>query len=73
MSKINIDGTEYELDSLSKEAKEQLISMQFIDRKVADLGAQLSVYKTARISYAKRLKELLPTKAEKKKEKKSDA
>lgn len=57
---ITIDGKNYELDSLSNEAKAQLASIQFVDAELARLQAQAAALQTARNAYAKALQELLP-------------
>ena len=59
MSTITIDDIEYEADSLSKEAKAELGSMQICDQKVASLQVDLSITQTARNAYATALKALL--------------
>ena len=58
---IKIDNVDYDTDKLSSEAKAQLISMQFCDQELARLKAQAAAYQTARLAYAKALKEALPT------------
>jgi hypothetical protein len=60
MPTVSIDNIEYELDSLSTDAKNQFASMQFVDQKLAQLDAEIAVYRTARIGYSKALKEALP-------------
>ena len=60
MTTIKIDNKDYELDSLSQEAKSQLSALQFCDQELAKLQAQAAVYQTARIAYAKALTEALP-------------
>ena len=60
MPTVTIDNTEYELDDLSTDAKNQLASLQFVDQKLAQLEAEVAVCKTARIGYSKALKEALP-------------
>jgi len=60
MTTINIDNKEYDLDSLSDEAKAQLISMQFCDQELARLQAQAAALQTARMAYSNALKGLLP-------------
>jgi len=60
MSNITIDEKEYELDLLSNQAKEQLISLQFVDAELQRLTAQAAVLQTARMAYAKALNEALP-------------
>jgi hypothetical protein len=58
---LKIDNKEYDLDTLSDEAKAQLASMQFCDQELARLQSQAAAYQTARMAYAKALKEALPT------------
>jgi len=60
MTKIKIDNKEYEVDSLSNEAKAQLGSIQFVDGEIARLQAQLAAMQTARNTYGKALSSLLP-------------
>ena len=59
MTTITIDNKEYELDSLSGKAKQQLQSMQFIDGELQRLQAKAAVFQTARIAYAKALQQEL--------------
>jgi hypothetical protein len=59
MPNVTIDGKEYDLESLSEEAKNQLTSIQFVDRKIAELQAELAVCQTARNTYAKTLSDML--------------
>ena len=59
MTTITIDNKEYDIDKLSDEAKAQLISLQFCDQELQRLQAQTAVFQTARVSYAKALKEAL--------------
>jgi hypothetical protein len=58
---LKIDNKEYDLDTLSDECKAQLASIQFVEQELARLQAQTAAYQTARIAYAKALKEALPT------------
>ncbi|MDD2863641.1 MAG: DUF6447 family protein [Methylococcales bacterium] len=60
MTTINIDNQNYELETLSDEAKNQLVSLQFVDAELQRLNAQIAVYQTARLAYANALKEALP-------------
>ena len=62
---ITVDNVEYELDSLSEDAKNQFTSLQFVDQKLAQLNAEAAVYQTARIGYANALNAALPGKKEK--------
>jgi hypothetical protein len=59
MPKITIDGKEYDTDQLSTEAKNQLISIQFTDRKIQELNLELAALQTARNAYAKALTDML--------------
>ena len=60
MSTIKIDDIDYERDSLSAEANEQLQNLQFVDQELARLQAKIAVFQTARATYAGALKEALP-------------
>jgi hypothetical protein len=59
MPKITIDGKEYDTGQLSTEAKNQLISIQFTDRKIQELNLELAALQTARNAYAKALTDML--------------
>lgn len=60
MTTVKIDDKDYDLDSLSDEAKSQLQSLQFVDAELQRLNAQAAVLQTARIAYSKALQEALP-------------
>ncbi len=51
---------EYDFEKLSGEAKNQLVSLQFVDQELQKLNAQAVVLQTARMAYANALKEALP-------------
>ena len=59
MSHIKIDNVDYDLDSLSAEAKAQLQSIQFVDQELARLQAQVAAMQTARNAYVSALKAAL--------------
>ncbi|MCA1742715.1 MAG: DUF6447 family protein [Desulfovibrionales bacterium] len=59
MPNITIDGKEYDTDKLSEEARNQLISIQFVDRKIQELNLEQAAYQTARNAYAKALSDIL--------------
>ena len=59
MTQITIDNKQYELESLSDDAKAQLASIQFVDSELARLQAKAAALQTARIAYAKALNEQL--------------
>lgn len=60
MPLIKIDEKEYELEQLSEEAKNQLVSLQFVDAELQRLQAQIAVFQTARMAYANGLRAALP-------------
>ena len=60
MPNVTIDGKEYDVDSLSKEAKEQLASLRFVQGEIQKTQAQLAVYNTAASAYSQALKNELP-------------
>ncbi len=56
MAKITIDGTDYDIDSLSDKAKEQVASLQFVQNEIKRTEANLAVMKTASVAYSTALK-----------------
>ena len=60
MTAIKIDDKEYVLDTLSDEAKAQLVSLQFCDQELARLQDQAAALQTARMAYAKALNDARP-------------
>ena len=66
---ITIDGTEYNQEALSDEAKSGLLSMQVCDQKIAALQTDTAIAQTARNAYANALNGLLPKAAPKAKSK----
>jgi cell division protein ZapA (FtsZ GTPase activity inhibitor) len=61
MATITIDDKEYDTETLSDDAKNQLQSINFVDQELARLNAQAAVLQTARIAYAKALNDALGT------------
>ena len=61
MNKVTIDDKEYDLDKLSDDAKNQLVSLQYVDGELQKLNAQAAVLQTARIAYAQALRFSIPT------------
>ncbi len=61
MANITIDNINYDLDTLSDEARAQLVSLQFVDAELARLSAQTAVLQTARMAYSKALQATLPS------------
>ncbi|CAH1746824.1 conserved protein of unknown function [Thauera humireducens] len=60
MPTIKIDNIEYDLDTLSDDAKAQLQSIQFVDQELAKLQMQVAAMQTARNAYVNALKAALP-------------
>jgi hypothetical protein len=60
MTTITIDNQNYELDTLSDDAKAQLASLQYCDAELQRLGAQTALTQTARSAYANALNMALP-------------
>lgn len=60
MPTIKIDNIDYDLDTLSDDAKAQLASIQFVDQELARLQAQVAAMQTARNAYLSALKAALP-------------
>ncbi|MFB9887867.1 DUF6447 family protein [Balneatrix alpica] len=65
MATIKIDNVDYDLDTLSTEAKAQLQMLQLTEQEVNRLQAQLMIAQTARNAYAQALKAALPSPVEK--------
>jgi len=57
---ITINNINYDLDTLSDEARAQLTSLQFVDAELARLTNQTAVLQTARMAYSKALQAELP-------------
>lgn len=60
MAKINIDGKEYDTDTLSEEAMNRIRNIQFCEEKMVELRREQAVFQTARNAYAQALKGALP-------------
>ena len=56
---ITIDGKAYPLDSLTENAKAQLVSLDAVDRRIAAVHEELAILQTARIAYGNALKQEL--------------
>ena len=57
---ITIDNKEYDPNSLSTEAKQQLEMLVATDNKIRELQRDLAIAQTARNAYARALEALLP-------------
>ncbi len=64
MPTIKIDNIDYDIDTLSEDAKAQLQSLQFCDAELQRLQAQAAVLQTARVAYSKGLQAALPSQLE---------
>ena len=62
MTTITIDNKDYDLDSLSDDAKAQLQMLQFSEQEIVRLNAQLAIVQTARRAYSNALLAALPPK-----------
>ena len=60
MQAIKIDDKEFDVATLSDEAKNQLASIHFVDSELARLIAKAAVLQTSRIAYSKALQAALP-------------
>jgi hypothetical protein len=67
MVKITIDGTEYDTDDLSDNAKAQVASLQFNEAHMNRLRNELAIADTARLAYSSALKKELDAKSPTKK------
>lgn len=60
MPTITINDKQYDTDTLSDNAKQQLQMLQITDAEIARLNAQLAIAQTARNAYAQALAKALP-------------
>ena len=63
MANIKIDGKDYDFDKLSDDTKSQLAALQFVDAELTRLSSQNAAMQTARLAYAKALKDGLAASA----------
>ncbi len=56
MPRFNIDGVDYQVDSLSQTGQAQLRSLQFVETQLQQLRNELAVYETAQAAYVAALK-----------------
>ena len=59
MANINIDGKEYDIDTLPPEVKGQLAALQQCDQKIKSWNMNIALAQTARGAYAAELNLLL--------------
>lgn len=60
MTKVNIDGKEYDSEKLSEEARNHILNIQFCEKRMKDLQREIAMAQTARNAYAAALKGALP-------------
>ena len=60
MPQVQINGKEYDFDSLSDDAKKNLASLQFVQTELKRLEAKIAVFKTSEAAYARALNGFLP-------------
>jgi hypothetical protein len=53
---ITIDGTQYDLDSLSQAARDTIASLQFVEEQIQQKQNEWAIADTARMAYANALK-----------------
>ncbi len=59
MATVTINGKEYDTENLSEDAKKHLASIQYVDRKIAELRGDLAALQTARNAYGRALTGML--------------
>ena len=59
MTKVTIDGKEYDTDELSETVNSQLLSLQFAQNELKRLEAQVAVFRTSISAYSSALKDEL--------------
>ncbi len=59
---VTINGKEYEIASLSDDAKQQIVNIRFVDQEIERLKNQAAVAQAARKSYTDALDRALPDK-----------
>lgn len=60
-NKLNIDGVEYDLDSLTDSGKSKLASINFVDQRIAEVTNMCALLNRAKKGYIDSLKKELLT------------
>jgi hypothetical protein len=60
MTNLTFNGKDYDIESLSLDAKNQLISLQAAEAEINHLNIKLAIAQTAKNAYAQALQSLLP-------------
>jgi hypothetical protein len=53
---LTVDGKAYAIDSLSENAKAQIVNLRSVDEEIRRIEQRLAIYRTARQAYARALK-----------------
>lgn len=61
MAMIKIDGKDYDTEALSSDTRQRLQALQFVDAELIRMEAKVAVFKTARGTYLRSLKQSLET------------
>lgn len=56
MEKITVDNIEYDLNSISDEAKAQLENLKFVNEQILQRNNELQIAHTAQMAYSRALK-----------------
>ena len=56
MSKLELDGVEYDVSNPSKSVKEQMTNINFVDQLILQKNNELQVAQTAKIGYSRALR-----------------
>lgn len=60
MAKVTIDGKEYDSEKLSEDARNNILNVQFCEKRMKELQREIAMAQTARNTYAAALKGALP-------------
>ena len=62
MAEITIDGEKFDTEKMSEQAQAQVRSLQFVESEIIRNANERAVLKTAKLAYAKALKDELSAK-----------
>lgn len=57
---VKVDGVDYAIKDMSNEAKTQVANLQYVEREMATMKANLAVFMAAKQRYIEELKKHLP-------------
>ena len=60
MAKVTINGKEYNTDTMSKEAQDNMTNIKLCDDRMLELQRDMAITQTARNAFAVALKNALP-------------